>query len=146
RFELPSGATALMQDQPTHQPLAFWGRLGRGRYLAMAAAFDTSSVLGTSRYPYFAEYLQRAFGYQPSIVRPHIEAYFDPGFRAGADLAPLVLGWRDAGIRVIYAATWYDFDYPRLIELCHANGIAVYAWFTPPMITRQFWERHPAWQ
>ncbi len=120
--------------------------MGRGHYLALAAAFDTSSALGTSRYPYFAEYLRRAFGYRPLVTRPHIEAYFDPGFRSGADLAALVSSWREAGIRVMYTATWYDFDYPGLIDLCHRNGIAVYAWFALPMVNRQFWDNHPEWR
>jgi hypothetical protein len=146
RFDPPSDAKLLMQDQPTHQPLAFSGTIGRGRYLALAAAFDTSSALGTSRYPYFAEYLRRAFGYVPRVTRPHIEAYFDPGFRVGADLPALVNTWQQAGIRVIYLATWYDFDYPRLIELCHHHGIAVYAWFALPMVNRQFWDEHPDWR
>jgi hypothetical protein len=146
RFDLPPDSQSLMQDQQTHQPLAFFGTLGRGRYLALAAPFDTTSVLATSRYPYFAEYLRRAFGYRPLVTRPHIEAYFDPGFRTGSDVATLVDGWRDAGIRVIYAATWYEFDYARLIDICHRSGIAVYAWFALPMVTRQFWEDHPQWR
>jgi hypothetical protein len=146
RFDRPLDAEVLMQDQPTHQALAFSGVLGRGRYLALAAAFDTTSTLGTSHYPYFGEYLRRVVGYRPLVTRPHIEAYFDPGFRTGADLAALVDGWREAGIRVIYAATWYDFDYARLIDLCHRNGIAVYAWFALPMVNRQFWDEHPDWR
>jgi hypothetical protein len=146
RFPAPAGAVVLLQDQATHQPLAFFGQLGKGRYLALAAAFDTSSALGVSRYPYFAEYLRRAFDYHPQVTRPAIEAYFDPGFRANGDPASLVTGWRAAGIGTIYAATWYDFDYARLIELCHANGIATYAWFTLPMVTRKFWDDHSDWR
>src|ERR1039457_3880058 len=72
RFPAPAGAIVLLQDQPTHQPLAFFGQFGKGRYLALAAAFDASSPLGVSRYPYFPEYLRRSFDYHPQIVRPAI--------------------------------------------------------------------------
>ncbi len=146
RFSAPTGAMVLLQDQPTHQPLAFYGRLGKGRYLAFATAFDQTSKLGVTRYPYFAEYLRAAFDYHPRVVRPAIEAYFDPGFRQDADLPALVAGWRKAGISKIYAATWYKVDYSRLIDLCHAKGIAVYAWFTLPMVGIDFWNEHPKWQ
>lgn len=142
----PEGTTILMQDQVTHRPLAFYGKFGQGRYLALAAAFDESSEFGTSRYPYFAEYLRRAFDYRPLLTSPRLEAYFDPAYRVGADLRSLARSWHDAGIRAIYAATWYDFDYARLIAECHSNGIAVYAWFTLPMITPAFWDQHPEWR
>ncbi len=146
RFTLPPGAQVLMQDQPTHQPLAFFGTLGKGRYLALAAEFDTTSDLGTSRYPYFAEYLKRAVGYRSNATRQHIEAYFDPGFRPNTDFDALTQQWHEEGISAIYAAAWYDLDYARLIERCHARNIAVYAWLGLPMVTRAFWDEQPEWR
>jgi hypothetical protein len=143
---LPSGAKMLLFAQGARHPLAVAGEFGAGRFLFLATAFDTRSPHGLTRYPYFALYLEEALGLKPPARRPALEAYFDPAFRQGADLDALVRQWREWGIRIIYAAAWQDYDYPRLIDLCHRNGVAVYAWFVPPMITRQFWEQHPEWR
>ena len=55
------------------------------------------------------------------------------------------------GIRIIHAAGWheyqkYTYDYKRLINLAHANGILVYAWLEPPQVSQKFWNDHPQWR
>jgi len=62
-----------------------------------------------------------------------------------------VKSWSEAGIRVIHAAGWheypkYTYDYDRLIRLCHAYGMIVYAWLEPPQITKRLYDQHREWR
>jgi len=91
-----------------------------------------------------------------------VEVYFDPGYHPNLDLNRLVNGWRKSGIRVVHVAAWhfwpetldksghrrtgYVFDYRKLIDLCHRQGITAYAWFELPMVTPKFWQEHPEWR
>ena len=34
----------------------------------------------------------------------------------------------------------------RLIEACHRQGIAVYAWLELPHVSERFWPDHPEWR
>ena len=60
--------------------------------------------------------------------------------------------WRSFGVKVVYAAAWaadyrkWDFNYPYFIDLCHKNGILVYAWFELPQVNEKFWDAHPEWR
>lgn len=151
RFEPPENAIPLMLDPESRQALAFGGQFEQGRYLYLAAPLDTRSPLGVNRYPYLAQHLEEVFRFRPRAVRPRLEVYFDSGFRQGLDLERLVNSWRKAGIRTVHVAAWqfyphYKFDYPRLIDLCHRHGIAAYAWFELPMVTKKFWDEHPEWR
>jgi hypothetical protein len=85
------------------------------------------------------------------VRRENLEVYFDPGFRHTMSTEQLVRQWVSQGIRVIHAAGWhqypkYTYDYKRLIDLAHANGILVYAWLEPPQVSQKFWLEHPEWR
>jgi hypothetical protein len=54
-------------------------------------------------------------------------------------------------VRAIFAAAYqfwptWSYDYQHLIELCHQNGILVYAWFELPHVSPKFWEEHKDWR
>ncbi|MBI3693482.1 MAG: polysaccharide deacetylase family protein, partial [Acidobacteria bacterium] len=151
RFHAPEGAQPLLADPTSQQTLAVAGSHGSGRYLYLAAPFDPHTREGTSHYPYFGEYLAEGFRLRPGPRSPRLEAYFDPGYREGANLNRLVAAWRQAGIRAVYAAAWhsyreYSYDYASLLRACHRNGIAVYAWFVFPAATPKMWDEHPEWR
>jgi len=151
RFTPPQGIRELMVDKESNQVLAFMGEHGSGRYIYLAAPLDPHTPEATSHYPYFPKYLTEAFGTSTSLRSPHLEAYFDPSFRAGADLNRLAAAWRRSGIRTIYAAAWlfsreYSFNYGEFIETCHRNGLSVYAWFVFPAVTQKMWDEHPEWR
>jgi hypothetical protein len=87
---------------------------------------------------------------QPARRRT-IELYFDPGLRTEVSIEDLAVLWRRMGVRVVYASAWvftpqYTYDYNRLIRVCHANGIPVYAWFEFPQVSPLFWAQHPEWR
>ena len=124
---------------------------GAGKVLYLAALLDPYSRDGGSRYPFLFEHALRAFDRrQPARARA-IELYFDPGLRTDVSIEDLAVQWRRMGVRVIYAAAWvfdrrYTYDYDRLIRVCHANGILVYAWFEFPQVTPAFWKDYPEWR
>ena len=151
RFDPPEDAVTLMTDPSSRQALAFSGQFHEGRYILLAAPLDSITGLGIARYPYLAQYLQETFGARPRLLRPAIEVYFDPSQRPGIDLSRLVNSWRKSGIRVVHVKAWeflpgWEFPYRKFIDLCHRRGLAVYAWFEPPMVTEAFWHRHPEWR
>ncbi len=151
RFTAPEDVQLFMIDAQSKQPLALAGVHGAGRYLHLAAPLDSHSSDGTSRYPYFLEYLSEGFRVRRALSSPRLEAYFDPSYREGVGLNRLAATWRQAGIRTIYAAAWkfatgYSYDYGQLVRACHRNGISVYAWLILPAVTPKMWQEHPEWR
>jgi hypothetical protein len=151
RFTAPSGARELMMDLESRQPVELAGAFGAGHYLYLAVPFDSHTNDGTSRYPYFPEHLSTTFGVSTPLHSPRLEAYFDPSYRPGADLNRLAFLWRKAGIGTVHAAAWiftgqFSFPYDEFIHACHRNGVAVYAWFVFPAVTKQMWDEHPEWR
>ena len=141
------------QDAATDAPIVIGKSTGKGKVIFFASWFDPFSHLGYSRYPYLLDYVKRYFRLGPIIRRENLETYFDPGLRPTAGVEDLVKQWVRTGIRRIHVAGWheyplrkYTYDYGRLIQLAHANGILVYAWLEPPQITQQFWRNHPEWR
>lgn len=146
-----TGGEALCTDDASGLPVAMAGSLGSGRVLYLGALFDPHSTFGISRFPHFAYYLKNAMGVPFPVRRANLEFYFDPGLRQGVAWEKLVRRWRDSGVKIVYLAAWHDypryrFDYKYFIDLCHAHGISVYAWFEFPQVTPRLWAEHPEWR
>jgi len=151
RFTAPEGVRELADDDDSGQPVALAGSFGAGHYVFLATHLDPYTNEGTSHYPYFPEYLSTTFGATTSLRSRHIEVYFDPDNRPGADLNRLATIWHRAGISTVHVAAWkfwplYSFPYDEFVRACHRNGIAVYAWFVFPMVTPKMWDGHPEWR
>ena len=137
RFTAPEDVRELMDDDESGQPVALAGSFGAGHYVYLATHLDNYTNEGTSHYPYFPEYLSTTFGATTSLRSRHIEVYFDPSYRPGADLNRLATIWHRAGISTVHVAAWQftqpvSFPYDEFVRACHRNGIAVYAWFVFP--------------
>jgi hypothetical protein len=137
-------------DEKTKLPLAVSGKYGNGNFIYYVTLFDPNTDKGYSRYPYLIETLDQTFGNTMVAERQFSEMYFDPGMRDDSvNIDELARQWRNNKIKRIHAAGWYydyDYDYKRLINACHTNGILVYCWLEPPMISIGFWKRHPEWR
>ncbi len=145
------GAEPLVREESKGSALAIVRPLGKGKVLFFGPLFDPHTRFGFSRFPYMAGYLRSALGISFNVRRPHLEFYFDPGLRQGVSLEKMVKRWQHSGVKIVYAAAWhfyprYRFDYRYFIGLCHRHGIAVYAWFELPYVTRQLWQDHPDWR
>ncbi len=151
RFEVEEADQIFAVDEETEAPIVIGREFGEGKFIYFGARFDPESDAGYSRFPYAIEYVRRYLGLTPVVRREALEFYFDPGYRHNMSIEDLVKHWAKNGVRVIHAAGWhqypkYSYDYDRLINLCHANGILVYAWLEPPQVTHKFWLDHPQWR
>ncbi len=141
----------LYSDSATGHPLAISMHLGRGRCLVLAPLFDPISGNGYSRFPTLPNAIVSELLCRPSIRRNALDAYFDAGYRYNLPIEKLAAQWRDWGIRAVHAAAWYynstpAYDYKRLIDAAHKNGILVYAWLEWPHVGPGFWNQHPEWR
>lgn len=148
---LPPGAVTLSSDSATGTITAAAFSRRAGKVLYLTTLFDPDTTDGTSRYPFLFEHVLGTFERAMPARRPSIELYFDPGLRPGVSIEVLAANWGRLGVRAIYAAAWefrssYTYDYERLIRVCHANGILVYAWFEFPQVSPRFWDEHPEWR
>ena len=151
RLTPPESAHELMVDNESGDPVALAGSFGLGHYVYLATQLDNHTNEGTSHYPYFPEYLSTTFGATTALRSRHLEAYFDPSYRPGADLNRLATIWHRAGISTIHVKATItmrqgSFPYDEFVRACHRSGIAVYAWFLFPMVTPRMWDDHPEWR
>jgi uncharacterized protein YdaL len=138
-------------DNATGAPLVIGKRVGKGQIIFIATRFDPYSQQGYSLYPYLMAYVRKYFQLAPVVRQDALEMYFEPGFRHTQSIEYLVRQWVQQGIRRIHVAGWhkypkYTYDYKRLVNLAHANGILVYAWLEPPQVSQKFWQDHPEWR
>jgi uncharacterized protein YdaL len=138
-------------DFATEIPLVIGKSFGSGKVIYIASMFDPHTQEGYSHYPFFLEYIRKYFQLGPIVRRENLEVYFDPGFRHSQSVEYLIQQWVKQGIRFIHVAGWhqyptYIYDYKRLIDLAHSNGILVYLWLEPPQVSLKFWQEHPEWR
>jgi len=151
RFRVPDRAVIISNDTENHTDLAGTFSVGAGKVLYLGVLLDPFTPDGVSHYPFLFEHALKAFDRMQPARRRSVELYFDPGLRTEVSIEDLAVLWRCMGVRVIYAAAWvfspqYSYDYDRLIRVCQANGILVYAWFEFPQVSPLFWAQHPEWR
>jgi hypothetical protein len=138
----------LCAEERTKAAIAVSGRYGKGKYVYYAPLFDPLTEKGYSRFPFLIETLAAVFGCRPAAERKTSAMYYDPGSRHFENYETLVKLWRKRGVHRVYAGGWYgpECDYERLVRLCHENGILVYCWLEPPMVSKAFWDAYPRWR
>ncbi len=151
RFEVARDDEIFCIDERTEAPVVIGRRYGDGKFIFFGTRFDPVSTGGYSRFPYILEYVRTYFHLQPVLRRENLEVYFDDGFRHNVSIEDLVKRWVSDGVRIVHVVGWHQYEkwtynYGRLIDLCHANGILVYAWLDPPQVSEKFWTAHPEWQ
>jgi len=151
RFEVEAQDEVFCVDERTEAAVVISRNYGNGGFLFLGIRFDPSTSGGYSRFPYLLEYVERFARLRPVLRRENLEVYFDPGYRRNVSEEDLVKRWVADGIRTIHVAGWHQYPtwtyaYEHLIDLCHANGISVYAWLEPPHVSQKFWKDHPEWR
>jgi uncharacterized protein YdaL len=151
RFDVDRNDEVFCVDERTEAPIVIGRQYGKGKFIYLGIRFDPVSNGGYSRFPYLLEYVRKYFLLQPILKRENLEVYFDDGYRHNFSIEDLVKRWTSAGVRVVHVVGWHQYptwtyNYERLINLCHANGILVYAWLDPPQVSEKFWKEHPEWQ
>ncbi len=139
----------LCIEDSTKKPIGISCSFGSGKYVYFSTYFDPNTKKGYSRFPFLIETIKTEFGIVALAERKTMEMYFDFGMRDTVPIEELVKYWRKNKVKRIHASGWYydqDFDYTKLIKTCHENGILVYCWLETPMISRNFWDKHPEWR
>ena len=141
----------LYSDSATGYSLGIVLRLGQGSCLVLAPLFDPLSGNGYSRFPTLPNAIVKELNCRPPFRRNALDVYFDAGYRYSIPIESLAVLWREWGIRAVHAAAWYygntpPYDYKRLIDAAHKNGIVVYAWLEWPHVGPGFWKQHPEWR
>lgn len=145
-FEAPGDADYIYSASDHDTPVVVGAQLDNGSYL-----FSSAAATSLEQYPYFLSHMLRYLSMYPLIHRSGFDIYFNPGDRPNVDIENLVKQWKRSGVQTVYAAAWHRFpewtyDYARLIDLAHNNGMRVHAWFGLPYINEQFWMEHPQWR
>ena len=151
RFEVQGAFETYYTARPSGDPLVIGGYYGDGQYLYLATLFDPVTGEGYSRFPFFIDLLQRHFGLWPLVRSESAEIYFEPGDREDVSIEDLVKLWKHCGFQKIYIAGWHiypewTYDYGRVIELAHQNGMLAYLWLELPHVNQKFWDEHPEWR
>ncbi len=153
RFSVHNPVIVYAQDKVSELPMAVLARFGRGRFLYLAARLDATTQLGYTRFPYFVHYVTEGFNIRLPVQRAQLELYYDPGLskRGGADIDRRAEMWRRMGVRAVYVGAYHfwptwTYDYRHMIDVCHKNGILVYAWLELPHVSVKFWDDHPEWR
>jgi uncharacterized protein YdaL len=153
RFSTRNPIAVYAEDKESELPLVVLSQQGQGRLLYLGTSLDPFTTLGYARFPYFIHYVLKGSGLRLPLQRDQLELYFDPGLanRQSVDIERLADGWRKLGVKAIYAAAYnfwptWSYDHGRLIDICHKNGILVYAWLELPYVSVKFWEDHPEWR
>ena len=126
-YEVPASDRVFAKDRWTSAPLVAGVRVGLGAVLWVAAPPGQN---GYERFPYLMQALAD-LGFEPTVRRSQLWAFFDYSYRTRADPDYLVARWRKAGISAIHVASWHFYDsdaerdeyLKRLIEACHRRGV-----------------------
>jgi hypothetical protein len=149
-FELPREARVFARERWAQVPLMAGYRRGAGAVLWIAAP---PGPRGYERFPYIAQALTD-LGFEPPFQSRRLWAFFDSSYRARIDPDYFAARWRAAGISALHVAAWHYWESDpgsdeylrRLIDACHRQAIAVYAWVELPHVSERFWADHPEWR
>jgi hypothetical protein len=150
RFDLPDGARVFARERWSGAPMTAGFRRGAGAVLWIAVP---PGERGYERFPYLLQALGD-LGLDPPFQSNRLWAFFDSAYRARVDLDYFARRWRASGIAALHVAAWHFFEpspeqdayLKTLIEACHREGIAVYAWLELPHVSEKFWADHPEWR
>jgi hypothetical protein len=149
-FEIPKEARVFARERWAHTPLMAGFRRGAGAVLWIAAPPGSH---GYDRFPYIAQALLD-LGFEPPFQSRRLWAFFDSSYRARIDPDYFAARWRAAGISALHVAAWHYWESDpvsdqylhHLIDACHRQAIAVYAWIELPHVSERFWADHPEWR
>jgi hypothetical protein len=147
---VPGDARVFTKDRWSPLAVVAGMKLGKGAVLWVAA---NPGDQGYERFPYLLHALTD-LGFEPPFRSRRTWVFFDYSYRTRVDLDYFAIKWRKAGISALHVAAWhfYEPDPARdqylihLIEACHREGIAVYAWLELPHVSEKFWNDHPEWR
>ncbi len=149
-MDLPANATVFTRERWTNAPMTAGIRRGAGAVLWVAAALGEH---GYERFPYVLAALAD-LGLEMPFQTSRLWVFFDSAYRSRVDLDYFAERWRKSGIAALHVAAWHFYEpdeerdryLQKLIQVCHREGILVYAWLELPHVSEKFWDDHPEWR
>jgi len=140
--------TTYKKDQ---SPAIFGLTSGAGRIIYAETLVDNTAEHSYIRFPYLINHIIDYFNLVSSIRVDDVRVYMDWGYHYEQSPQALVKTLKDAGVSEVHLSAWYELErvdsfYTTFIDLCHADGILVYAWFELPMVSKLFWDEHPEYR
>lgn len=152
-FKKPDGFETLAKNSSDGTDVMVRGNLGKGKVIYSGSELAPSKGSGYEYYPLFLEAFSKEFKLSPVFSRNNGAIYVDIGYHLGVDtpeqLAERAKKW---GYNQINIGIWSSLTddnvnyYKGIIEECHKRGIKVFAWFELPMVSIEFWDKHPEWR
>ncbi|MEF9935489.1 hypothetical protein [Clostridium sp.] len=153
KVDYPEGYKTLANAKLDDQSILGVGKFGKGKVLYSASELVPKDGSGYEIYPFIIDTVVKNFEISPVYSRNNGAVYLDIGYHIGietpAQVAEKAKKW---GFDQINVGVWSEMNkdnveyYKGIIEESHKRGIKVFAWFEFPMVSVDFWEKHPEWR
>jgi hypothetical protein len=141
-----------LADEPRHDfPLVVSGTRGEGRFILSAIPLEPKEGMVFQYLPFLAQAIVDELNSAPTLAADNLCAYADFGGEPRVDPVQVAAQLKQWSVREVHlgafyqSATFLEF-LPRFLAAAHQQGIAVYAWLEYPMVSQEFWDKHPEWR
>ena len=152
-YSFTAGPTlrVLAADSPRDSPLVVSGSRGMGRFIYSAIPLEPQEGMVFQYLPFLAQAIVDELHVSPTLGADNLCVYVDLGGEPKTDPAVIVGQLKEWSVREIHLGAFYGSEsflayLPRFLAAAHQQGIAVYAWLEYPMVSQEFWDRHPEWR
>jgi hypothetical protein len=151
RFKENSALQVLAFDPKSRAPLVVSGARGRGRFIHSAIPLEPQAGMVFEYLPFLAQAIVDELRVAPTLAADNLCVYVDAGGEPRMDPAVVAAQLKSWSVREVHLGAFYESELfqdfaRRFIEAAHREGIAVYAWLEYPMVSEEFWKRHPKWR
>lgn len=151
RFKVSPAFQVLAFDVQHQSPLLVSGSRGSGRFIYSAIPLEPRTGSVFQYLPFLAQAIVDELGIAPSLAADNLCVYLDTGGEPRLDPATVAAQLKNWSVREVHLGAFYGSDsfrafVPRFIAAAHLQGIAVYAWLEYPMVSTEFWDKHPQWR
>ena len=135
----------------SRSPILVSGSRGKGRFICSAIPLEPHDGMVFQYLPFLAQAIADELGITPALAADNLCVYVDPGMDPKDDPAAIVAQLKRWSVREVHLGAFYGSEgfkgfAPRFLAAAHQAGIAVYAWLEYPMVSKDFWDRHPQWR
>ncbi|MCM8712097.1 family 10 glycosylhydrolase [Clostridium sp. SYSU_GA19001] len=152
-FELFSieGNFKVLAEEKDKNPVMAAVSYGKGNFIYSGISLVGSSGLSYDYFPLITEAVKEEFKIMPSFARDDLAFYVDISYHTQDTPEDIAQKVKSYGGNQINLSAWYSPEkygnlYKEIIDACHKRGIEVFAWFELPLVSIEFWDKHPEWR
>ncbi|MGB7604105.1 MAG: hypothetical protein WBL93_01380 [Lutisporaceae bacterium] len=149
-FSFKESFKVLAEDK-NKNPVMISGNYGKGNFIYSGISLVSSSGLSYEHFPFIMEAVKEQFNMTPTFARDDLAFYVDIGYYTKESPIEIAERAKSYGANQINLSAWYSPEkyentYREIIEECHKRGISVFTWFELPLVSTDFWDKHPEWR